>query len=207
MNPLSLEVWDQGMPYEKYRRTVRRNGKVLDEIFRNPIHTAEDVDVLRPLPPLWIVAIGEDWCPDVYHTLPTWVRIAKELPGWELRIFPRDAHKELMRHFLWRKDNLRIPVYAFYDEALRLQTWWSGRSAPAEKSLQELNGGRPFGANRNQVQCAVRDVEQDSRRQTTLRRSSAHAPARILPDVRRSRADVHEAGLRRRSRIDRAAGG
>ena len=30
-------------------------------------------------------------------------------------------------------------------EALRLQTWWSGRSAPAEKALQELNGGRPFG--------------------------------------------------------------
>ena len=145
MNPLPLELWNQGLLYENYRRTVRRNGKVLDEIFRNPIHTPEDVEVLRPLPPLNLLALGEDWCPDVYHTLPTWARIVKELPGWELRIFPRDAHKELMRHFLWRKDNLRIPVYAFYDEALRLQTWWSGRSAPAEKALQELNGGRPFG--------------------------------------------------------------
>ncbi|MEA2604763.1 MAG: hypothetical protein QOF89_5755 [Acidobacteriota bacterium] len=144
MNPLSLETWNQGLTYEAYRRTVRRNGKVLDEVYRNPIHTSEDVDVLRPLPPLRVVAIGEDWCPDVYHTLPTWVRIAAELPGWELRIFPRDAHADLMRHFLWRKDALRVPVYAFYDEAMRLQTWWSGRSAAAEKALQELNGGRPF---------------------------------------------------------------
>jgi hypothetical protein len=61
MNPLPLEVWDQGLLYENYRRTVRRNGKVLDEIFRNPIHTPEDVDVLRPVPPLKVVAIGEDW--------------------------------------------------------------------------------------------------------------------------------------------------
>jgi len=164
MNPLPLEVWDQGLLYENYRRTVRRNGKVLDEIFRNPIHTPEDVEVLLPLPPLKLVAIGEDWCPDVYHTLPTWVRMVKELPGWELRIFPRDAHKELMRHFLWRKDNLRIPVYAFYDEALRLQTWWSGRSAPAEKALQELNGGRPFGELSPQERTTVGEAFEEAYR-------------------------------------------
>ena len=27
MNPLPLEVWDRGLLYENYRRTVRRNGK------------------------------------------------------------------------------------------------------------------------------------------------------------------------------------
>ena len=111
---------------------------------RAPEFTPEELDFLRTLPPLRVVAIGEDWCPDVYHTLPTWVRIAAELPGWELRIFPRDAHPDLMRHFLWLKDAQRIPVYAFYDEAGRLQTWWSGRSGPAERMLREVQGGRTF---------------------------------------------------------------
>jgi len=144
MNPLSIDLWERGLLYKDYRRTVRRNGKTFDEVFREPTREAEDLAFLRQLPPLRVLAIGEDWCPDVYHTLPTWVRIADELPGWQLRIFSRDAHPDLMRFFLWRKDAQRIPVYAFYDDEDRLQTWWSGRSATAQRAFDESLGGRPF---------------------------------------------------------------
>jgi len=144
MNPLSIDLWERGLLYKDYRRTVRRNGKTFDEVFREPTHEAEDLAFLRQLPPLRVLAIGEDWCPDVYHTLPTWVRIADELPGWQLRIFSRDAPPHLMRFFLWRKDAQRIPVYAFYDDEDRLQTWWSGRSATAQRAFDESLGGRPF---------------------------------------------------------------
>jgi Thioredoxin len=132
MNPLSPEVWNRGLPYSSYRRTIRRNGRTFDEVFREPTRTPEDMEFLRKLPPLRVVAISEDWCPDVYHTLPTWVRIADELPGWELRVFP------------WRQDAQRIPVYAFYDEEDRLQTWWSGRSAAAQRAFDEALAGRAF---------------------------------------------------------------
>lgn len=144
MNPLLPTTWDLGLPYAKYRRSVRRNGKVFDEVYREPEHQPEDLDLLSRLPPLRVLAIGEDWCPDVYHTLPTWVRIAETLPGWELRIFPRDAHPDLMRHFLWRKDAERIPVYAFYDEIGRLQTWWSGRGAAAQQGMDGWLAGRSY---------------------------------------------------------------
>jgi len=146
MNPLAIETWNRGLLYKDYRRTVRRNGKVFDEVYRGPVHGPEDLDFLRRLPPLRVLAIGEDWCPDVYHTLTTWVRIAEELPGWEMRIFPRDAHADLMSYFLWRKDAQRIPVYAFYDDEDRLQAWWSGRSAAAQKSFEDSLAGRAFGS-------------------------------------------------------------
>lgn len=146
MNPLSPEIWNRGLPYSSYRRTVRRNGKTFDEVHRAPDYNDEDLEFLRRLPPLKVLAIGEDWCPDVYHTLPTWVRIVEKLPGWELRIFPRDANLDVMNHFLWMRENQRIPVYAFYDEDDRLQAWWSGRSARAQRAFDEKLAGRAFGS-------------------------------------------------------------
>jgi hypothetical protein len=145
MNPLSDDLWNRGLTYEAYRRSIRRNQKAFDEAYAEPSLRPGDLELLRQLPPLRLLAIGEDWCPDVFNTLPTWVRAVEELPGWELRVFPRDEHAELMWSFLWReKEAQRIPVYAFYDGAGRLQTWWSGRGAQAERALQELTAGRSF---------------------------------------------------------------
>lgn len=146
MNPLPPEIWDRGLSYAAYRRTVRRNGKIFDEVNRAPDYTEEDLEFLRKLPPLKVLAIGEDWCPDVYHTLPTWVRAAEKVPGWELRIYARDSNLEVMSHFLWMGQNQRIPVYAFYDEDNHLQTWWSGRSAVAQRAFDEALAGRAFGS-------------------------------------------------------------
>jgi hypothetical protein len=145
MNPLHPDVWQRGLAYRQYRRRVGRNQAVLDEVYAAPDFTPEDLELLRRLPPLRVLAVGEDWCPDVYHTLPTWARAAEELPGWELRVFARDAHPDVMAHFLWKKGALRIPVYAFYDEGGILQAWWSGRSAPAQQELDAFLAGRSFG--------------------------------------------------------------
>ncbi len=145
MNPLSEEIWSQGLPYLSYRERVTRNAEAFDELYRSPTFTQHDLELLRRLPPQRVLAVGEDWCPDVYHTLPTWARIVEELPGWELRVFPRDVHPELMKHFLWKDEAQRIPVYAFYDRAGRLQAWWSGRSATAQEGLEDALAGRSFG--------------------------------------------------------------
>lgn len=145
MNPLSLETWEQGQSYEDYRRSVGRNGEVFDAVHEKPDYAPADLDLLRKLPPLRVLAIGEDWCPDVFHTLPTWARLVEELPGWELRVFARDSHQDLMRYFLWAKGAQRIPVYAFYDDAGRLQVWWSGRGAVAQKAMDDALAGRAFG--------------------------------------------------------------
>jgi hypothetical protein len=144
MHPLPPELWERGLSYREYRTGVGRNQELFDELYREPSYRAEDLTLLARLPHLRIVAVAEDWCPDVYHTLPTWARATGQLPGWELRVFARDRHAELMDSFLWRGTARRIPVYAFYDPDGRLQVWWSGRSAAAEETLRRLLGGRSF---------------------------------------------------------------
>ena len=145
MNPIPAEVWDRGLAYGEYRDRIASNHEAFDEAWASSAYGPEDLDLLRRLPPLKVLAIGEDWCPDVYHTLPIWARLAGELPGWSLKVFPRDEHPDVMGHFLWKGGALRIPVYAFYDQRDFLQTWWSGRSAPAQRALDEALAGRSFG--------------------------------------------------------------
>jgi len=143
MNPLPREIWSRRLSYPAYLATVSRNRDTFDEVYRQPSYQESDLAWLRQLPPLRVLAIGEEWCPDVYHTLPTWARLAEELPGWELGIFARDANPDVMEAFLWRGERQRIPVYAFYLGDL-LQVWWSGRGAAAERQLAAFLAGRNF---------------------------------------------------------------
>jgi hypothetical protein len=143
MNPLPREIWNRRLSYAGYLSTVSRNREMFDEVYARPAHADADLAWLRRLPPLRLVAIAEDWCPDVFHTLPTWARIVEQLPGWELGVFARDTIPELMDTFLWLGDRRRIPVYAFYLGS-SLQVWWSGRGAAAESALGGFLAGRAF---------------------------------------------------------------
>ena len=144
MNPLPAEVWSRGLSYAQFRESITRNQETFDEVYQSPVYTPEDLEFLRSLPALKILAIAEDWCSDVYHTLSNWARLANELPGWSMRIFPRDSEPEVMDHFLWRNEAQRIPVYAFYDQRNFLQVWWSGRSCAAQQEVDGFLKGRSF---------------------------------------------------------------
>lgn len=144
MNPIDPETLRHGLDYGRYREGVKANGETFDEVYEAPASRPEDLAFLRRLPPLDLVALAEDWCPDVFHTLPTWARLVEELEGWRLLIFPRDEHPELMEAFLWQGTAKRIPVYAFYDKRGFLQTWWSGRGREAQEALDGILGGRAF---------------------------------------------------------------
>jgi hypothetical protein len=145
MIALTNEIWNRGLSYADYRAGITRNQDNFDEVWSQPTQRPDDLEILRQLPPLRVLAIGEDWCPDVYHTLPTWARIAEELPGWDLRVFARDQNLDVMEPFRWKAERaLRIPVYAFFDQAGWLQTWWSGRSGVAERRVKELLAGRTY---------------------------------------------------------------
>jgi hypothetical protein len=145
MNPLSDELWNQAESYEQFRAEARHNQEVLDGVYASPAFEREDIDLLTRLPALRILAIGEDWCPDVYHTLPAWARVAESLDGWMLRILRRDGDSGIMDYFLWRNAARRIPVFAFYDSRNYLQVWWSGRSAEAQVYMDGLLAGKAFG--------------------------------------------------------------
>ncbi|HEX7183697.1 MAG TPA: thioredoxin family protein [Thermoanaerobaculia bacterium] len=172
MKPLADEIWNRGLPYGVYRAGIARNQETFDEVYASPSYRPEELEMLRGLPPLRVLAIGEDWCPDVFHTLPTWARVAEELPGWELRVFARDSHPDVMEPFLWKEERAkRIPVYAFYDGEGWLQAWWSGRGAEAERALHELLAGRSYAQLDKEEQKRIGQLFEESYRREHRRKN------------------------------------
>ena len=58
--------------------------------------------------PAKVLAVGEDWCPDVYRGLPTMAKLA-DSAGVEVRVFPRDSNLDVMNEFL--KEG-KVPVHS-----------------------------------------------------------------------------------------------
>ncbi|MCP3962452.1 MAG: hypothetical protein GY719_31810 [bacterium] len=144
MNPIDEDTLSRASSYEEYRARVTKNAEVFDEVYAEPAFDDDDLNFFRRLPQLTVVAIGEDWCPDVFHTLPTWARLCEELDGWTLRVFERDQDPPLIDSFLYRGSGKRVPVYAFYDARRYLQIWWSGRGAIAQRAVDDWLAGRTF---------------------------------------------------------------
>jgi hypothetical protein len=68
---------------------------------------------------VYVLAIGEDWCPDVYNNLPVIARIAALNPKIHLRIFPRDHHHDLMHRYLFRGQSQSIPAFGLFDDTFQ----------------------------------------------------------------------------------------
>jgi hypothetical protein len=69
----------------------------------------------KPNGPDHLVAIGEDWCPDVYRGLGVGQRIAEAL-GIPMRMFERDQNKDMIQEYLKDGEFESIPVFIFYDK-------------------------------------------------------------------------------------------
>ncbi len=77
------------------------------------------ISTLRSLPKLKLLAIGEDWCPDVWRGFPVIARIA-EIAGWEARFFQRDDNEDIMAEFMNQVGSesfASIPVAVLYTES------------------------------------------------------------------------------------------
>ena len=82
--------------------------------------------------PLQVLAIAEDWCPDVVQNVAVAARISDEVPGMELSIVRRADAPELMSEYA-ADGKERIPVVAFFDMTFRELARWSGRCKAADK--------------------------------------------------------------------------
>jgi hypothetical protein len=93
--------------------------------------------------PLQVLAIAEDWCPDVVQNLAVAARVCDEVPGMELSIVRRADAPELMGEYA-ANGKERIPVVAFFDMTFRELGRWSGRCKSADKWIfdEVLKGTR-----------------------------------------------------------------
>lgn len=128
--------------YEEYLSQIKVNKLRFEQYFSEFQPEDRDVERFRSLTqreggPTKVLAIGEDWCPDVYRGLPTMAKLA-ESAGLEVRVFPRDSNLDVMNEFLKEGKYQSIPVFVFYTEGLDYICHWIERPEVADRESEEI---------------------------------------------------------------------
>ena len=110
--------FSEGFSYSDYMAQVNVNKERMDGYYQNFQVSAENEASLKALAadpngPTKMLVLGEDWCGDVVRGLPVLARMA-EAAGWDIRVFPRDQHHDIMNEFLKEGQWMSIPTAVFY---------------------------------------------------------------------------------------------
>ena len=138
------DYFDKGLQYEEFRNRVEVNLEVMDEVYDEPNLMPSDLRFFENLAPLNILAVGEDWCPDVVHTLPRWARLAEQVEGISFRISFKKDVPDLMKQYLGPGNKERIPVYIFLDTQGNRVAHWSGRARMADQWILARRNQRDY---------------------------------------------------------------
>jgi len=136
------ERFDSGITYPQYIERIQRNREKFDYNYTETVLTDEDTQALRAAVqkedgPARVLALGEDWCPDVFRGLPVLARIA-EAAGMDLRVFPRDDNLDIMGEFLNGGEAQSIPTFVFYTRDHRYIAHWIERPAGANAQVADM---------------------------------------------------------------------
>ncbi|MDO8613049.1 MAG: thioredoxin family protein [Dehalococcoidia bacterium] len=139
---VTAERFTGGMTWEQYLEHIKRNREKFEYNYAETVLTDDDAEAYRSLAarpdgPAKVLALGEDWCPDVFRGLPVMARIA-EAAGMELRIFPRDDNLDIMNEFLNHGEHQSIPALVFYTRDHRYIAHWIERPAKANAELGQV---------------------------------------------------------------------
>lgn len=136
------ERFESGITYEEYLGRIQRNREKFEYNYQATELTEDDTAAFRSLVardggPSRVLALGEDWCPDVFRGLPVMARIA-EAAGMQLRVFPRDDNLDIMGEFLNHGESQSIPTFVFYTSDHRYIAHWIERPAKANAEMGEV---------------------------------------------------------------------
>ena len=138
------ERFAQGLTWQDYLTSIQANKERFAKNYETFQVKADDAAFFRSYNerkgPVKLVAIGEDWCPDVVRGMPVAARLA-EAGGFEMRIFPRDKHLDLMNEYLWRHKYMCIPVFVFFDKDWKEMGHFIERPASAYKFMADIRDG------------------------------------------------------------------
>jgi hypothetical protein len=140
---VTAERFAVGLTYQEYRERIQRNQAKFDYNYDQTRLADDDARAFRELAsrpdgPARVLALAEDWCPDVFRGLPVMARIA-EAAGMELRVFSRDQNIDIMNEFLHQGKHQSIPVFVFYTRSQRYLAHWTERPALANEQMQLVN--------------------------------------------------------------------
>ena len=159
------ERFASGMTWQQYLEHIKRNRDRFEYNYSETDLSDEDVEAFRSLAaaadgPAKVLALGEDWCPDVFRGLPVMARIA-EAVGMELQIYPRDDNLDIMNEFLKQGEHQSIPVFVFYTKDHRYIAHWIERPAKANAELGEAQA-KFAGLDQEERRAAYREFQEGS---------------------------------------------
>ena len=136
------ERFASGLTWQGYLASIKRNREKFEYNYRETALSDGEVEAFRQLAarpdgPAKVLALAEDWCPDVFRGLPVLARIA-EAAGIELRIFPRDQNLDVMNEFLNQGQFQSIPTFVFYSRDHHYLCHWIERPALANEEMHLL---------------------------------------------------------------------
>ena len=138
---ITQERYTQGLTYEGYLNSIGENRARftphIEAFHLAPADAKFFKGIVGRVGAIKIVAIGEDWCPDVHRGLPIVAKIA-EASGMELRIFPRDKNPDIMSLFLKDGKYQSIPVFAFFDANFNYLGHWMERPVEASRFYEKI---------------------------------------------------------------------
>ena len=143
LQPLLAEKWNQGLTWTAFLEYATRNVPQMRQSYDQtqiPADLAEKIEALRQ--PIRLTAIGADWCGDVAANLPAIARLAASDKNIELRVLDRDAHEDLMQHFLTRGGKA-IPIVIISGADMAARQTWGPRPAPCQAIMDEHKGKMP----------------------------------------------------------------
>ena len=132
----------EGFSYQEYLAQIKVNKLRFEQYYDEFELDEGELERFRALTqrsggPAKVLAVGEDWCPDVYRGLPTMAKLA-DSAGVEVRVFPRDSNLDVMNEFLKEGKYQSIPVFVFYTEGLDYICHWIERPEVADRESEEI---------------------------------------------------------------------
>jgi hypothetical protein len=128
----TAHYYNHGMSWSEFLAHATKNVERMEAFYDAFDFDEDTLAFFNGRTPLQVLAIGEDWCPDVAQNVAVLARIADEVPGMELSVVTRDANPELMDAYL-TGGKRRIPVIAFFDMTFRELGCWTGRCRSADE--------------------------------------------------------------------------
>ena len=134
--------FEEGFTYADYMAQINVNKDRMDGFYESFKVTPENEASLKELAansdgPTKLLVLGEDWCGDVVRGLPVLARMA-EAAGWDMRVFPRDQHHDIMNEFLKEGQWMSIPTAVFYTSDHRYILHWIEKPEVAERESKEI---------------------------------------------------------------------
>lgn len=102
--------------YAEYDAVIPSSGEALRRNFAEVTFTPAEVQAIEAIPGRFtLLAIVEDWCPDVIANLPMLARVEELNPNISLRVLDRPDHQALANAYPGPSGRSHIPTYVLFD--------------------------------------------------------------------------------------------